>query len=59
LTVSEGMWQVFEPDLRLRLSKLEATSATAERLGAILLELLPGITATIKNAARGRSPASW
>ncbi|HIE8827946.1 TPA: AraC family transcriptional regulator ligand-binding domain-containing protein [Klebsiella variicola subsp. variicola] len=51
LTVSEGMWRVFEPDLRQRLSELEATAATAERVRAVLLELLPGNTATIKNAA--------
>lgn len=51
LTVSEGMWRVFEPDLRQRLSELEATATTAERVRAVLLELLPGNAATIKNAA--------
>lgn len=51
LTASEGMWRVFEPDIRQRLSELEATAASAERVRAVLLELLPGNTATIKNAA--------
>ncbi|WP_288474190.1 AraC family transcriptional regulator [uncultured Pantoea sp.] len=51
LTVSASMWRVFEPDLRQRLSELEATATVAERVRAVLLELLPGNTATIKNAA--------
>lgn len=51
LTVSEGMWRVFEPELRQRMSELEATAATTERVRAVLLELLPGNIATIKNAA--------
>lgn len=51
LTVSEGMWRVFEPVLRQRLSELEATATMAERVRVILLELLPANAATIKNAA--------
>lgn len=47
------MWQVFEPELRRRLSQLDATASTADRVRAVLLELLPGNDATIeKTAAR-------
>lgn len=51
LTVNEGMWRVFEPDLRRRLSELDATATTAERVRAVLLELLPSNAATIEKAA--------
>lgn len=51
LTVNEGMWRVFEPDLRRRLSEVEASATTAERVRAVLLELLPGNAATIEKAA--------
>ncbi len=51
LTVNEGMWRVFEPDLRRRLSELDASATTAERVRAVLLELLPGNAATIEKTA--------
>lgn len=51
LTTNEGMWRVFEPDLRRRLSELDATATAAERLRAVLLELLPSNAATIEKAA--------
>jgi AraC-like DNA-binding protein len=51
LTVNEGMWQVFEPELRRRLSQLDETALTAERVRAVLLELLPGNEATIEKTA--------
>ena len=51
LTVNEGMWRVFEPDLRRRLSELDAAATTADRVRAVLLELLPSNTATIEKAA--------
>ncbi|AIV51316.1 helix-turn-helix domain protein [Burkholderia pseudomallei MSHR7498] len=51
LTVNEGMWRIFEPDLRRRLSELDATATTAERVRAVLLELLPSDAATIEKAA--------
>ena len=51
LTVNEGMWRVFEPDLRRRLSELDAGATMAERVRALLLELLPGNAATIDKAA--------
>lgn len=47
LTLNEGMWRVFEPDLRRRLSELDATATTADRVKALLLELLPSNSATI------------
>lgn len=51
LTFNEGMWRVFEPDLRRRLSELDASSSTVERVRAVLLELLPSNAATIDKAA--------
>lgn len=51
LTVNDGMWRVFEPELRRRLSELDATASTAERARAVLLELLPGNAATLEKAA--------
>ncbi|WP_273825702.1 MULTISPECIES: AraC family transcriptional regulator [Pseudomonas] len=51
LTVNEGMWRVFEPDLRRRLSELDATATTVARVRAVLLELLPGNAATIEKTA--------
>ncbi|AOZ02658.1 AraC family transcriptional regulator [Cupriavidus sp. USMAHM13] len=51
LTINEGMWRVFEPDLRRRLSELDATATVAERVHAVLLELLPGNAATIEKTA--------
>ncbi|WP_313685754.1 AraC family transcriptional regulator ligand-binding domain-containing protein [Pantoea sp.] len=51
LTVNEGMWQVFEPELRRRLSQLDETASTAERVRAVLLELLPANEATIEKTA--------
>nr|WP_310616404.1 AraC family transcriptional regulator ligand-binding domain-containing protein [Pantoea cypripedii] len=51
LTVNEGMWQVFEPELRRRLSQLGEAASTAERVRAVLLELLPANEATIEKTA--------
>lgn len=51
LTVNESMFHAFEPDLRRRLSELDSTASTAERVRAVLLELLPGNAATIEKAA--------
>lgn len=52
LTVNEGMWQVFEPELQRRLSQLSDQASTAERVHAVLLELLPGNDASIDNTAQ-------
>ncbi len=51
LTVNESMWQVFEPELRRRLSELDVTASTSERVRAVLLELLPGSEASIEKSA--------
>lgn len=42
LTINEKMWEVFEPELARRLSDLDRTATTADRVRAALLELLPG-----------------
>jgi AraC-like DNA-binding protein len=41
LTANDRMWEFFEPELRRRLSELEAGTTVAERVHASLLELLP------------------
>lgn len=41
VTANEGMWRSFEPELRRRLTELDAGSSAAERARAALLELLP------------------
>lgn len=51
LTVNEGMWRLFEPELRRRLSNLDASATTAERVCALLLELLPSNSANIDEVA--------
>ena len=51
LTANEGMWRVFEPDLRRKLGELDTTATTAERVRAVLLELLPSNSASIERAA--------
>ena len=48
LTVNDGMWKVFEPDLRRRLRQLDGSASTRERVHALLLELLPGNAATVE-----------
>lgn len=45
LTASDDMWATFEPQLRRRLSELNASVSTQERVQSALLEALPsGIT---------------
>ena len=51
ITTNEGMWRVFKPELRRRLSELDATATIVERVRAVLLELLPSNSATIEKAA--------
>lgn len=41
LTANEAMWEFFQPELRRRLSELDADTTAAERVRAALLELLP------------------
>ena len=47
LTANEKMWEFFEPGLKKRLSELEESATIAERVHAVLLELLPGGTPSI------------
>jgi AraC-like DNA-binding protein len=47
LTANEKMWDFFEPDLRKRLSELDASATTADRTRAALLELLPSGAASV------------
>ena len=41
LTANDAIWQVFEPDLRRRLTELDETVTTSERVRDLLLESLP------------------
>ncbi|MEM8933800.1 MAG: AraC family transcriptional regulator ligand-binding domain-containing protein, partial [Acidobacteriota bacterium] len=52
LTVNDAMWSFFEPELRRRLSELDATATMADRVHGALLELLPGGGASAKAVAR-------
>ncbi|GHF55251.1 AraC-like DNA-binding protein [Deinococcus metalli] len=47
LTENAAMWQVFEPELRRRLSDIGDRASMGERVSAVLLELLPGGAAGI------------
>lgn len=51
LTANEAMWQVFQPDLRRRLAEFDSKATTAERVHALLLELLPSGEASIEAVA--------
>ena len=52
LTVNRKMWEVFEPDLRQRLSQVEGSASTAERVRSILLEMLPGGSPSMEAVAQ-------
>jgi AraC-like DNA-binding protein len=52
LTANEEMWKSFEPHLRQRLFNLDGSATTAERVHAVLLELLPGGAASIDAVAQ-------
>ncbi len=41
LTVNDGLWRSFEPELRRRLGELEGDATTTDRVRAVLLESLP------------------
>jgi AraC-like DNA-binding protein len=51
LTANDQMWEFFEPELRRRLSELEAGAAVAERVRASLLELLPAGNGSMEGVA--------
>ncbi len=48
LTVNDEMWEFFEPELRRRLSDLEAGTTVKERVRASLLEQLPAGSSSIE-----------
>lgn len=58
LTASEAMWDTFEPELRRRLTRLDASAPLTERIRSVLLEGLPSGEASIETTARrlGLSP---
>jgi AraC-like DNA-binding protein len=51
LTGSDGLWNMFEPDLRRRLADLEGDTSAVERAKAALVELLPAGRASIEQVA--------
>ena len=52
LTANEPMWAFFEPELRRRLSELEADASTGDRVHAALLEMLPAGEASVEAVAK-------
>ena len=52
VSANEPMWDFFEPELRRRLSTLQISATTADRVRAALLELLPVGGATVHAVAR-------
>ena len=52
LTANERMWEFFEPELRKRLSEVEADTTVGERVRASLLELLPAGDGSMEGVAR-------
>jgi AraC-like DNA-binding protein len=53
LTANDEIWRVFEPDLRRRLTELDVSASTSQRVRAVLLEALPSGQATM-DAIAGR-----
>jgi AraC-like DNA-binding protein len=52
LTANERMWQEFEPSLKQRLSELDQSASTSERVRSALLELLPSGANSIEAVCR-------
>ncbi|MFI5839019.1 AraC family transcriptional regulator ligand-binding domain-containing protein [Catenuloplanes sp. NPDC051500] len=52
LTADAEMWQVFAPDLRRRLADLDRPEPAADRVRAVLIELLPAGEGTARGVAR-------
>jgi AraC-like DNA-binding protein len=48
LTANEEMWKTFKPHLQKRLSELDESAMTVDRVHAVLLELLPSGSASIE-----------
>lgn len=51
LTHNEGMWNFFAPELRKRLTELEAESSVRDRVTSTLLELLPSGHSSMEKTA--------
>jgi AraC-like DNA-binding protein len=58
MTASESMWETFEPELRRRVTTLEASAPLRDRVKSVLLESLPSGEASVDIVARrlGLSP---
>jgi AraC-like DNA-binding protein len=52
LTENLAMWEAFEPSLRKRLSALDEQASTADRVRAVLLEMLPAGINSIEAVAQ-------
>ncbi len=52
LTANNEMWKFFEPELQRRLSELDSSATTTDRVRAALLELLPSGTASVDAVSR-------
>jgi len=52
LTANDAMWEFFEPELRRRLSELDAETTIAEKVRAALLEMLPAGDGSMAGVAR-------
>ena len=52
LTANEAIWETFEPQLRRRLTELDVDASTSDRVGAVLLEVLPAGRTTVADVAR-------
>lgn len=52
LTANDEMWAMFEPSLKQRLSDLDATASTRERVRAALIELIPAGRTALADAAQ-------
>ena len=51
LTANDAMWRLFEPDLRRRLTDLDASATFTDRVRAALLESLPGGESSMEEIA--------
>lgn len=52
LTANASVWETFEPHLRQRLAELDVGASTSERVGAVLLEVLPVGRTTVAEVAK-------
>ncbi len=51
ITKNESMWNFFEPELKKRLSEMEADSSFSAKVRSVLVELLPAGKSSIEDAA--------